>query len=73
MLAVWGRRISALVICTYATSTLVTRCAAAWMASLDAAIHGEMVRISQALPQMAIRVTQLEVKVNQHLQKTEFS
>jgi type I restriction enzyme M protein len=58
-----------------------------WLAALDAAIHGEMDRISQALtqrvkqlaeryetpmPQMATRVTELEAKVNQHLQKMGF-
>ncbi len=58
-----------------------------WLAALDAAIHGEMDRISQALtqrvkqlaeryetpmPQMATRVTELETKVNQHLEKMGF-
>ena len=53
-----------------------------WMAALDAAIHGEMDRISQALtqrvkelaeryetplPQMTSRVAELEAKVNAHL------
>jgi len=54
----------------------------------EAAIHGEMDHVSQALtqrvkqlaeryetpmPQMATRVTELEAKVNQHLQKMGFS
>jgi type I restriction enzyme M protein len=59
-----------------------------WLAELDAAIHGEMDRISQALrqrvkelaeryetpvPQMVMRVAELEVKVNRHLEKMGFS
>lgn len=41
------------------------------MASLDAAIHGEMARISQ--PQMAIHVTQLKANVDQYLKEMGFS
>jgi type I restriction enzyme M protein len=59
-----------------------------WLAALDAAIHGEMDRISQALtqrvkelaeryeipmPQMVSRVAELEKKVNGHLEKMGFS
>ena len=59
-----------------------------WLAALDAAIHGEMDRISQALtsrvkelaeryetpmPQMVSRVAELEAKVNRHLEKMGFS
>ncbi len=59
-----------------------------WLAALDAAIHGEMNRISQVLtqrvkqlaeryeitmPQMVSRVDELEGKVNQHLEKMGFS
>jgi type I restriction enzyme M protein len=59
-----------------------------WLAALDAAIHGEMDRISQALsrrvkelaeryetplPQMVSRVTELEATVNGHLQRMGFS
>jgi type I restriction enzyme M protein len=59
-----------------------------WLAALDAAIHGEMDRISQALtqrvkelaeryetplPQMTQRVDELEQKVNQHLERMGFS
>jgi type I restriction enzyme M protein len=59
-----------------------------WLAALEAAIHGEMERISQALtrrvkelaeryetplPQMASRVTELEQKVSQHLERMGFS
>jgi type I restriction enzyme M protein len=59
-----------------------------WLAALDAAIHGEMDRISQALtqrikelaeryetplPQMVSRVAELEAKVNRHLNKMGFS
>ena len=59
-----------------------------WLAALDAAIHGEMERISQALtqrvkelaeryetpmPQMGSRVAELEAKVNRHLQRMGFS
>ena len=59
-----------------------------WLAALDAAIHGEMDRISQALtqrvkelaeryetpmPQMVSRVAELEAKVNGHLEKMGFS
>lgn len=58
-----------------------------WLAALDAAIHGEMDRISQALtqrvkelseryesplPQMAGRVAELEAKVNRHLERMGF-
>jgi type I restriction enzyme M protein len=58
-----------------------------WLAALDAAIHGEMDRISQALtqrvkelaeryetplPQMTSRVAELEQKVNAHLEKMGF-
>lgn len=59
-----------------------------WLAALDAAIHGEMDRISQALtqrvkelaeryetplPQMVSRVVELETKVNHHLERMGFS
>jgi type I restriction enzyme M protein len=59
-----------------------------WLATLDAAIHGEMDRISQSLtqrvkelaeryetpmPQMAKTVAELEAKVNRQLQKMGFS
>ena len=59
-----------------------------WLAALDAAIHGEMGRISQALtqrvkelaeryeaplPQMVSRVAELEAKVNRHLERMGFS
>ncbi len=59
-----------------------------WMAALDAAIHGEMDRISQALtqrvkelaeryetplPKMNGRVAELEAKVNRHLERMGFS
>jgi type I restriction enzyme M protein len=59
-----------------------------WLAALDAAIHGEMDRISQALtqrvkelaerydtpmPQMVNRVDELEAKVNRHLEKMGFA
>jgi len=59
-----------------------------WLAALDAAIHGEMDRISQALtqrvkeladryetplPQLTTRVADLEAKVNRHLEKMGFS
>lgn len=58
-----------------------------WMAVLDAAIHGEMDRISQTLtkrlkelaeryetpmPQMVSRVAELEARVNGHLEKMGF-
>ncbi len=58
-----------------------------WLAALDAAVHGEMDRISQALtqrvkelaerydtplPQMTGRVAELEAKVNTHLKKMGF-
>ena len=58
-----------------------------WLAALDAAIHGEMGRISQALTQRARelaerygtplpvileRVEELEIRVNQHLEKMGF-
>ena len=59
-----------------------------WLAAMDARIHGEMDRISQALtrrvkelaeryeaplPQMAGRVVELEMKVNRHLEKMGFT
>ena len=59
-----------------------------WLAAIDAAIHGEMDRISQALtqrlkelaeryetpmPHMVSRVVELEDKVNHHLEKMGFS
>ena len=59
-----------------------------WLAALDAAIHGEMDRVSQQLtqrakelaeryetprPQMVNRVADLEAKVNRHLEKMGFS
>jgi type I restriction enzyme M protein len=59
-----------------------------WLAALDAAIHGEMDRISQALtrrvkelaeryetplPKMAERVAELEDKVNRHLVRMGFA
>ncbi|MGO9017171.1 MAG: type I restriction-modification system subunit M [Syntrophobacteraceae bacterium] len=59
-----------------------------WMAALDAAIHGEMDRISQALtqrvkelaeryetpqPQQTSRVSELEQAVNRHLERMGFS
>ena len=59
-----------------------------WLAALDAAIHGEMDRVSHQLtqrvkemaeryetplPQMATRVTKLEAKVNRHLERMGFS
>jgi type I restriction enzyme M protein len=59
-----------------------------WLAALDAAIHGEMDRVSQQLtqrvrelaeryesplPQMSSRVAELEVKVNRHLAMMGFS
>jgi len=59
-----------------------------WLAALDAAIHSEMERISQALtrrvkelaeryetplPQMASRVAELEAKVNCHLERMGFA
>jgi type I restriction enzyme M protein len=59
-----------------------------WLAALDAAIHGEMDRISQALtqrvkelgqryetpmPHMVSRVADLEAKVNRHLKGMGFS
>ena len=55
-----------------------------WLAALDAAIHGEMDRVSQQLtqrvkelaeryetplPQMVSRVAELEAKVNRHLER----
>jgi type I restriction enzyme M protein len=58
-----------------------------WLAALDAAVHGEMDRISQALtrrvkelaeryetpmPQMVERVAELEAKVNGHLERMGF-
>ncbi len=59
-----------------------------WLAALEAAIHGEMERISQALtqrveelaepyetplPQMVRRVAELEAKVYRHLERMGFS
>jgi type I restriction enzyme M protein len=59
-----------------------------WMATLDAAIHGEMDRVSQQLtqrvkelaeryeiplPQMTCRVAELEAMVNQHLERMGFT
>jgi len=59
-----------------------------WLAALDAVIHGEMDRISQALtervkelaeryetplPQMVDRVAELEAKVNGHLERMGFA
>jgi type I restriction enzyme M protein len=59
-----------------------------WLTALDAAIHGEMDRISQALtqrvkelaeryemplPQMANKVAKLEAKVNCHLERMGFA
>jgi len=59
-----------------------------WLAALDAAIHGEMDRVSQQLtqrvkelaeryesplPQMVSRVAELEATVNRHLAKMGFS
>jgi type I restriction enzyme M protein len=59
-----------------------------WLAALDRVIHSEMDRISQAitqrvkelteryetpLPQIDIRVAELETKVNGHLEKMGFS
>src|SRR5207237_1214325 len=58
-----------------------------WLAALDAAIHGEMDRISQGLtqrvkelaeryetplPQMVSCVAELEAKVNRHLERMGF-
>ncbi len=59
-----------------------------WLASLDAAIHGEMDRVSRQLtrrvkelaeryetplPQVTSRVIELEAKVNRHLEKMGFA
>ena len=59
-----------------------------WLAALDAAIHGEMDRVSQALtqrvkelverygeplPQMASRADDLQAQVNRHLEKMGFA
>lgn len=59
-----------------------------WLAALDAAVHSEMERISQALarrvkelaeryatplPEMACRVIELETKVSRHLERMGFS
>jgi type I restriction enzyme M protein len=59
-----------------------------WLAALDAAVHGEMDRISQALsqrvkelaeryetplPEMVDHVAELEAKVNRHLEKMGFA
>lgn len=58
-----------------------------WLAALDAAIHGEMDRVSQsltsrvkelseryesAMPSLVFKVSELEEKVNQHLKKMGF-
>lgn len=59
-----------------------------WLAALDAAVHGEMDRVSQQLtqrvkelaeryetplPEVAIGVNELEAKVNCHLEKMGFA
>jgi len=59
-----------------------------WLAALDAAIHGEMDRVSQQLtqrvkelaeryetplPQMLSRVAELEAKVNRHIERMGFA
>ena len=59
-----------------------------WLAALNAAIHGEMERVSQQLtrrvkelaeryeaplPQMVSRVAELEAKVNRHLERMGFA
>jgi type I restriction enzyme M protein len=59
-----------------------------WLAALDAVVHGEMEHVSQSLtqrvkelseryetplPQMTERVTELEDKVNRHLEKMGFT
>ena len=59
-----------------------------WIAALDKAVHGEMDRISQMLtrrvaelaeryeipmPQMSDRATELEAKVNRHLERMGFA
>lgn len=59
-----------------------------WLAAIHAAIHGEMERVSQQLtqrvmelvqryerplPQIASRVTELEAKMNHHLERMGFS
>jgi type I restriction enzyme M protein len=59
-----------------------------WLAALDAAIHGEMDRVSQQitqrvkelaeryetpLPQMVSRVAELEARVNRHLERMGFA
>ncbi|WP_398500530.1 N-6 DNA methylase [Variovorax sp.] len=59
-----------------------------WLATLDAAVHGEMDRLSQQLtarvkelaeryeaplPQLNERVTELEARVNRHLEKMGFA
>jgi type I restriction enzyme M protein len=59
-----------------------------WLAALDAAIHGELDRVSQGLtqrvkelaeryetpmPEMAGRVAELEVNVTRHLERMGFS
>ncbi|WP_419788129.1 type I restriction-modification system subunit M [Pseudodesulfovibrio sp.] len=59
-----------------------------WLATLDTAIHGEMDRVSQQLtqrvkelaeryetsmPELAERVTNMEAKVNQHLERMGFA
>lgn len=59
-----------------------------WLATLDRAIHGEMDRVSQQLtqrvkelaeryetpmPELVDRVTDMEVKVNQHLERMGFA
>jgi type I restriction enzyme M protein len=59
-----------------------------WLAALDAAIHGEMDRVSQQLtqrvkelgerhetplPRMVGRVAELEAKVNHHLRRMGYT
>ena len=59
-----------------------------WLAAIDAAVHGEMDRVSQQLtqrvkemaeryetplPEVAIGVNELEAKVNCHLEKMGFA
>ena len=59
-----------------------------WLATLDARIHGEMDRVSQALtqrvkelaeryarplPQLTVQVTELEARVSEHLHKMGFA
>jgi type I restriction enzyme M protein len=73
---------------TCGSGSLLLKVADKWLAALDAAIHGEMDRISQALtqrvkelaeryemplPKMATRVAELEAKVNHHLERMGFA